>query len=1073
MMTSRKLNFLFVLLSVLFIVNCTNSKKSLQVLAGNKSLPEKVDFNFHIKPLLADRCFTCHGPDGTARKAELRLDEEAFAKKTLESGKKALHAGSLAKSEVWKRINSENQELVMPPPESHLSLTDYEKALIGKWIQEGAIYQKHWAYVPPNTTVLLNIENSLESSNPIDDFIQEKLMMEDLAFSPLADKEVLLRRVTFDLTGLPPTLKEIDEFLEDNNANAYEKVIDRLLKSSAYAERMTMDWLDLARYADSQGLHSDGWRSMYPWRDWVLQTFNKNMPFDQFLTWQIAGDLMPQPSRDQLIATGFNRNHKTTAEGGVVDEEVRMEYVHDRVATTATVFMGLTMECARCHDHKYDPISQEEYYQFAAFFNQVDELGMSGDDGNAGPNLLLPSIATEQRLKEIQMEILQKRASITINNQELAELKRYINQLQKSPSIQKQANVYLPFEKIKNSIADGFENATFSGDVKLLPTDRGNAVSFNQEYQYLTIKNEGLFEQNQAFAAAVWIKLKGLRRSQTIVGNSAQKGTFWRGWDFALDSLNRLSVRLINALPHDAIVVHTIDKIPINKWNFVAFSYDGSGKASGVKLFIQGEEKQLHIQYDNLQRSLYPIAFSKKRRNMPLRLGKSYRGFTGEYGIFEGEMDDFLLYNRQLHPLEIRELANQTTLKETLDEFKNNPIKQLEKDLFALWRTRNRLPLDNEIEALRGEQIGLLDTVPEVMIIQEVPKGRPTFVLNRGNYNEPLQEVQPNTPKKILNFPDSLPQNRLGLAKWLTDKENPLTARVVVNRYWQQLFGNGLVRTSHDFGLQGSLPTHPELLDWLAGYFVENDWNIKDLLKLIVRSKTYRQSSITSADLLEKDPNNTLLARGPSYRLPAEMIRDNALASSNLLKQQIGGPSVKPLQPEGLWQEKTSSTHLLAAYEPDRGTARYRRSLYTFLRRTSPPPAMAAFDAPNRSECTTQRQITNTPMQALVLLNDPQFVEASIKLAEQVFLENINLEKRITTAFRLLTSRKPTKEQLNLLELLYQEEEARFQQTPKAAIQYLQTGQFAPMDSLPPISLAAMSLVVNTIMNFDEFYMKR
>ena len=456
-----------------------------------------------------------------------------------------------------------------------------------------------------------------------------------------------------------------------------------------------------------------------------------------------------------------------------------------------------------------------------------------------------------------------------------------------------------------------------------------------------------------------------------------------------------------------------------------------------------------------------------------MRLGKSYRGFTGEYGIFEGEMDDFLLFNRQLHPLEIIELANGENLKEKFNNFQKNPTTKLENELISLWRIRKKLPLTVDIAALRAEQIALLDSVQEVMIIQEIEKARPTYVLNRGNYDEPLHQVQPSTPKKILTFSDSLPKNRLGLAQWLTNKNNPLTARVIVNRYWQQLFGNGLTRTSHDFGLQGSLPSHPQLLDWLAIQFMETGWNTKALLKLIILSKTYRQNSKISTTLLEKDPTNELLARGPAYRLPAEMIRDNALAVSSLLNNKIGGPSVKPVQPDGLWKEKTSSTHLLAEFEADEGLKRYRRSLYTFIRRTSPPPAMSAFDAPNRSICTAQRQITNTPMQALILLNDPQFVEASIKLAEQLFLEESNMKNRIIKAFRLMTGRFPDAQQLNQLQTLYEEEELRFRQTPKAAIQYLNTGQFPPSKSMPPTALAAMSLVVNTIMNFDEFYMKR
>ena len=414
---------LLLLIFSILITFCTQSEKDLQLLAGGKTLPDKIDFNFHIKPLLADRCFACHGPDATARKAEFRLDEPIFTKIALESGRKALHSGSLGKSEVWQRISTKNPDFMMPPPESHLSLTNYEKALIGKWILQGAAYQKHWAYVPPKESTVPTSFDPIKLSNPIDYFIEQKLTEEGLTNAPELDKEGLLRRVSFDLTGLPPSLNEIDNFLKDTSSNTLELVIDRLLDSPAYGERMTMDWLDLARYADSQGLHSDGWRSMYPWRDWVVKAFNGNMPFDQFLTWQIAGDLLPEPSRDQLVATGFNRNHKTTAEGGVVDEEVRMEYVHDRVATTATVFMGLTMECARCHDHKYDPISQEEYYQFAAFFNQVDELGMSGDDGNAGPNLLLPSAETEQRLKEIQKEILERQSQIVHDDQKIAQQK--------------------------------------------------------------------------------------------------------------------------------------------------------------------------------------------------------------------------------------------------------------------------------------------------------------------------------------------------------------------------------------------------------------------------------------------------------------------------------------------------------------------------------------------------------------------------------------------------------------------------------------------------------------------------
>lgn len=1038
-------------------------------------LPETISYNFHVRPILADRCFSCHGPDEAARKADLRLDQAESAYARLENGRRAIHQGRPVRSEAYHRIYSLDPQVQMPPPESNLSLTEYEKALLSAWIKQGGTYEPHWAFRPVQLPALPQPKQEQMAQNEIDHFVISRLERNNLSLSPPATKERLIRRLSFDLRGLPPSLAEMDQFLQDDRPDAYERLVDRFIDSDAYAERMAMDWLDLARYADSQGLHSDGWRSMYPWRDWVIQAFRQNMPFDQFLTWQLAGDLLPQPSRDQLVATGFNRNHKTTAEGGVVDEEYRAEYVHDRVATTATAFLGLTMECARCHDHKYDPISQKEYYQFYAFFNQIDELGMSGDDGNAGPNLLLPSPATEKKLQQLQQQIQGKQQLLRQDQADLRQQKNFIQQLGRTlTAVTDAAEVHLPFNQLSQGWMDGNKATSISGDVEIVKdAERGAVLELNGEYEFVTLKGEGLFDQHQSFSGSIWVKPAERRMTQTLVGNSGQKGTFWRGWDFILDSLNRPTFRLIHALPHDVLAVSANKAIPTDSWSHVAFSYDGSGRAAGVKLYINGTPMGQNIVYDCLQRSIYPIAFNKSRTDRALRLGKSYRGFTGEYGIFSGRMDDFRLFGRAVSKVEMEELAGKRTLADRLAAILQQADEEGLADLAEAWQFQHPNPLTTEVARLRQQHFSLLDTVAEVMIMKELNSPRSTFVLHRGNYDEPTRQVAPGTPSAILAFDHTLPANRLGLAQWMLHPDHPLTSRVVANRLWQQFFGKGLVNTAHDFGLQGSLPTHPELLDWLAATLMKENWNIQHLQKKIVLSATYRQSSTTSPVLKEKDPENLLLARAPAYRLPAEMIRDNALAASGLLQEKVGGPSVKPIQPPGLWQEKTSSTHLLRKYEPDTGQAQYRRSLYTFVRRTSPHPTMTAFDAPNRSVCTAKRQYTNTPMQALVLLNDPQFVEASRYLAQETFREKGSLADQINWAFRRLTGRQASEQQLKILTTLFAEEKAQFQRQLQDAEQYSSIGKSTRNENIDAAALASMTLVVNTIMNFDDFYMKR
>ena len=755
-------------------------------------LPDQVDFNFHVKPLLADRCFQCHGPDANTREADLRFDTRAGAFASLDSlGERfAIVAGDPSNSEMILRINHDDLEERMPPESSNLSLSEYERKILEKWVEQGAEWKPHWAFTRPNQPPLPVVRATDWVTNPVDHFILARLEREGLSPAPAAAREKWLRRVTFDLTGLPPSPADLDAFLADREPNAFERVADRLIASQAYGERMAVDWLDLARYADTQGHHHDFERNMWAWRDWVIGAFNDNMPYDQFVTWQLAGDLLPDPSYEQLLATAFNRNHKITQECGVIEEEFRVEYVVDRTNTFGTAFLGLTMQCAQCHDHKYDPISQKEYYQLFSFFNNVPERGRwpHAEKTSPVPSLPLPE-------------------------EQVTETRDYVDQL--------------------------------------------------------------------------------LRE-----------------------------------------------------------------RASGPE---PAEE---------------------------------------DYGTYEAEL------NVLMYP---------------------------------------------------------------TMVMAEMDTLRPAYILDRGLYSSPRERVFPETPESILPFPEDLPPNRLGLAQWLFEPDHPLTARVAVNRYWQMLFGTGLVHTPEDFGSQGALPTHPELLDWLAVEFMDSGWDVAGLLKTIVLSSTYRQSSVVDPERLAVDPDNALLSRGPHLRLTAEMVRDQALMMSGLLVHTLGGPPVKPYQPEGLWVEVSSGGTFLRKYNQSSGDGLYRRSLYTFWKRIQPPPNMITFDAASRNECTVRRQQTSTPLQALVLLNDPQFVEASRVFGERMMEEGgASLEERITYGFRWATSRVPDKEEVNLLTAFFEEERASFALNPDQAEALLTVGEYATEKNQDPVEWAAYTAVASALLNLSE-----
>lgn len=1032
-------------------------------------LPQYIDYNFHIKPILSDRCYACHGPDELARKADLRLDLESAAKAKLSSGHYALSGGRLQNSTVYHRIVSTDESYMMPPPESKLELSSREKAMLVKWIRQGAEYKPHWAFIPPEkSSVPEKPEPQWLVHNEIDLFIQKKLKPLGLSPSPPADQEVLLKRLFMDLTGLPPAIKDIDDFLADSDPDAYEKMVDRLLESDEAAERLAMEWMDLARYADSHGLHADGWRNAWPWRDWVIQAFKGNMPYDQFITEQLAGDLLPNPTRDQILATAFHRNHPMTAEGGAIDEEFRLEYVADRTNTTATALMGMTMECARCHDHKFDPISQKDYYAMSAFFNNVRELGMTGDDGNYGPLLQLRSGRTQQEIEKLQTKIEEINQTIKLSQSKIDEIDAMIDP---ELSIKKGISAHLTFEKKGvtgkgQTMFDGLSNAYSNGNPSLEDGLHGEkCIVFDNEYDEVYLSGIPEMDVQSQASVSLWINTSKRQptKTQVLIGNAGDKNNYWRGWDFYLEDDNRLSLRLISSLPHNLIHVRSQDSIPLHTWTQVAFTYDGSGHADGARLFINGQLVAMDVIYDRLYKNIRTISSGANEEvHRPLRISKSYRAFTGDNGIFKGKMDEIRVYPRILSNLEIAHLAG----------LEVGDLKLIKEHLQV--HDPKILHLQGERSSLVQKLIAIQDTISEVMVMEEMDVPRPTFVLNRGQYDAPMESVNPATPASILPFDEELPRNRLGLARWLFDARHPLTARATVNRYWQLLFGRGIVETAQDFGNQGALPSHPQLLDWLAVSFQEDRWNVRNLLKLMVMSATYRQSSRSNPRQVEIDPENVFLSRGASYRWPAEMIRDNALAASGLLVRKIGGPSVKPYQPEGLWIEKGTFSHKLLRYIPDTGSNLYRRSLYTFIKRTSPPPTMTIFDVPSRDVCNIRRESTNTPLQALVLLNDPQFVEAARVLGERMLTEaGPGTNEQIQYGFRLVTGRKPTPDELDILRNIFEQSYNEFESDPRKASELLSVGE-SPRDVKGDLKKqAAMAMIGNTMINMDEAYMKR
>lgn len=1055
---------IFYLSGLLFLFSCGGYEKPADLREAEAQLPDQVDFNLHVKPILSDKCFFCHGPDEASQEAglELATPEGAYAALKDNPDAHAIVPGKPGKSEAFHRIISEDPEYQMPPPESNLTLTAYEKAVLTRWIEEGAEYKPHWAFIKPEKHYLPKVKAQEWIRNPIDQFVLAKLEQKGLQPSEEADKETLLRRLSLDLTGLPPTLEEIDAFLGDNAEDAYEKVVDRLLASPHYGERMAIDWMDASRYADTHGYTVDRYRPMWPWRDWVIEAYNKNMPFDQFASWQLAGDLLPNPTREQKLATAYNRNHAQNMEGGIVNEEFRVEYVADRTNTLGTNFLGLTIECARCHDHKYDPISQKEYYQLFGFFNQVDEAGqISWDDAMPVPTILLTDEKEDSLLAFIDQKIAETEKVI----EEIKENKKkdFDQALQKNtlplnPDIKDGLQAHFTLDQLqqKQFVSSVSRHTGNVADPVLVEGKNGKALKLNGD-EALDLGEVGVFSRANPFTISLWVNILEKQKEGVIFhkGSGAILYNF-RGYHLALRD-NTFELLMAHTWPYNNIIKLSENPAPKEEWIHLTVTYDGSSKAEGFKLYVNGAAQNMQTERDNLYKD---ILFPFMDKEPGLQIGARWRGV----GFKNGLVDEIRVYERELTNPEIASLAGITKLAS-----KSTPLTTDNGyfDYYLYHQVPAYSTALKKLEKLRLEKARMVEKIEEMMVMDELKEKRPTYVLERGAYDAHGETVEASTPDHILPFPDSLPRNRLGLAKWLFHEDHPLTARVMVNRFWQHYFGKGLVNTSADFGNQGNLPSHPMLLDWLAVQFRASGWDIKAMQKLIVMSATYRQSSFTTKEQQQNDPDNLLLARGPSTRLSAELLRDHALASSGLLVNEIGGPSVKPYQPEGLWAFNG------ATYVPDKGDKLFRRSLYTFWKRTVPPPSMNTFDAPDRSYCVVNRQETSTPLQALILLNDPQFVEASRHIAYKVITEEEKQEDRINMAFRLLTGRSAKAIEMEVLAELLENEQTKFEENPEKAAGWLNSGERKLENATEAQLLASYTVVASAIMNSDAFITKR
>lgn len=1024
-----------------------------------------LDFNRDIRPILSENCFACHGFDEKSRQANLRLDDASSATAT-HDGKAAIVPGDLSKSELWMRITSSDEDLVMPPKKANRTLRDVDRMKIKRWIEEGATFAGHWAFITPK-----KLDLPIPKTNPIDAWIDHRLSQVGLHRSPRASRETLIRRLTLDLTGLPPSTEEVDAFVQDKSPNAYAQLVDRLLNSPHFGERVALDWLDAARYADTNGFSIDGGRHMWLWRDWVIQAFNDNKPYDRFLVEQIAGDLLPGGSDAEKIATGFQRNNMVTHEGGTIPDENLVNYNADRVKTFGEAVLGLTLGCAQCHDHKFDPIKQREYYEMFAFFNSLSDKGL---DGNAGVNPG-PSLSAKTVLRTNELPELEKRISILEST-----MKQRDDGLLKAWEEREQ--------RILTERGNGFKLLKLQLK-KVSTPNRGSGFEIDEPTNRIRLENFGSLGAIDVVAELPSTNepIAGIR--MTVL---PQKDLPGGGWGFGPDDLLKKKAGKTNGTPS------IVDDQPIKGSFMLTALCMSAGKVptDQVNLF-----RLLPIQTvsaNSFQLSNPPTGCLDPRNesgwspdlkdsgpvrltatlNEPLKAQETpYVTIQLNFGHGKSLYPNWI----ELHAFTGRD--DDTYLPPATETILRTPAEQRSKEqVESLWQycaahtselERERIELAN-----LKERRDVLTKPFTTMVMDVSPKPRETFVLHRGDYSKRGDKVEAGTLSVLPKMQDGLRRDRLGLAYWVVQKDHPLTARVAVNRFWKMIFGRGIVGTASDFGSQGDWPTHPELLDWLSVHFVEGGWNVKELFRLIVMSEIYQQSSNTNSEVLERDPQNLLLARGSRYRLPAELIRDNALKTSGLLVPRIGGPSVNPYMPGDLWREVShygSSPATSQTFVQDHGEKIYRRSIYTYWKRTAPPPNMTAFDATNREVCTIARGNTTTPLQALVTLNDPQFVEASRAFATRILTRSFagesshdRDEQRMAWAFRETTSRNAKPAEMAVLLTRLQRERDYYTANPSQATQFLQVGE-SPCDaSLDKLELAAWSQVTTLLLNLSE-----
>lgn len=1020
-----------------------------------------------MRPILSEHCYTCHGPDENKRKAGLRLDVQADAVKELKSGNHALVSGNLTNSTLVERIVTTDEEEIMPPPKHNKPLKPEQIALLKRWVQEGAQWQKHWSFIPPERPQFPSVKNQKWPRNAIDHFTLARLEKENLKPNPEANKTTLIRRVTFDLTGLPPTIEEVDAFLADKSRNAYEKLVERLLASPHYGERMAQNWLDLARYADTSGYHFDGVRFMWLWRDWVIKSFNDNKPYDEFTVEQLAGDLLPNPTQSQRIATGFVRNNMTNDEGGADPDEYLNKYVVDRVNTVGAVWLGLTVGCTECHSHKYDPLTTKEFYQMYAFFHNVPEKGLDRiRTDNPPPRLPVPT--SEQALQFVEADFRLKDAEKTLadRSNELGETQeKWELELNAKPHPNSNLQGLLATLSFDDSL--NVTSASTSTSSKIVNAEKpeflegriGKALKLDGK-AYAEFESVAVLERTNTFSFAAWVKLDG----DGAVLSKMEKGPGYRGFDLFFAE-ERFQIHLLNIWPTNALKVQTKEKFPKNQWQHVLVTYDGSSKAAGLKIYVNGRAKDFKTENDTLTNTI--------SNTEPLRIGAR----SGE-SVIKGLVDDVRLYNRTLSAEDARALAFDGYLA-LVAKSRGNRSEDERKDLQNYYKENHAvdyLRSETALAEARKKKEAFYGKIPTTLIMEEMNPPRDTFVFVRGDFRTKGEKVSPGTPAILPPLPAG-PTNRLALARWLVAKEHPLMARVTVNRYWSTFFGSGLVHTINDFGSQGEWPSHPDLLDWLAVQFRDGSveskpksgqshspaWDVKGLVRLIVTSATYRQSAAVTPEKLARDSYNRLFTRGPRVRLDAEFVRDNALAVSGLLNDQIGGPSVKPYQPPGIWDGTDGK------YEQDKGDALYRRGMYVFWRRSAHYPSFATFDAPSREVCTFFRERTQTPLQSLVLMNDPAFVETARGLAARVMKEEPkDSDKRILRAFRHTLGRRPESGELTILKKTYEQQLANFRQDSKAANAFLKVGDSPLPEKTDPAELAAMTTVANVLLNLNE-----